>query len=209
MCKEIWKDIPEFPNYQVSNMGNVRNLHFFSSRHTKRDWGVRNLSLYIGKPHGYLIVNLHNEKGMKQFLVHRLVAMAFIPNPENKPIVDHINTNRLDNHVSNLRWVTPRENIYNPISNKKLWEEYRKKVPGMFVGGKSPLSKKVIQMDLNGNTIKIWDSMADAYRMLREKERVQISGISQACNGIISQHAGYKWKFMYCQREIEKNKEFV
>lgn len=66
---------------------------------------------------GYLQVNLGRIRNTA--LVHRLVAKAFIPNPENKPTVDHINGNRLDNRVENLRWVTQRENVNNPNTKWK------------------------------------------------------------------------------------------
>lgn len=203
MCEEIWKDIPDYPNYQVSNYGNVRNLHFFSHRKTKRDYGVRNLTL-LKHNAGYYTVHLHKDGKMRTFLVHRLVAMCFIPNPENKPEIDHINTNRADNRVENLRWVTPQENLDNPISHKRMWEGYRKKVPGMFVGGKSPLSKRVVQLDLYGRVIKVWDSVSDA---CREMKGIMPSGVSQACKGIIRKHGGYKWA--YCEQEIERNKEYL
>lgn len=114
---EIWKDIKDYEGiYQVSNNGNIKNI-------------IRNKYL---KPrldaYGYLRVILY-KKGThyKNFQVHRLVAQAFIPNLENKPQVDHINTIRTDNKVENLRWVTYKENNLNSITlekykNMKHWE---------------------------------------------------------------------------------------
>lgn len=82
------------------------------------------------KPHidkdGYLIVHLCN-CGVKKVRVHRLVAEAFIPNPENKPFIDHIDTERSNNDISNLRWVTAKENNNNPITLKRLSESHKGK----------------------------------------------------------------------------------
>lgn len=97
---EIWKDIKDYEGmYQISNMGNVRSLM------TKK-----NLKPEIANG-GYLRVNLYKDGKGKKFRVHRLVAEAFIPNPDNKPTVDHINTIVSDNRVSNLRWFTYKEQI--------------------------------------------------------------------------------------------------
>ena len=99
---EEWRDIKDF-NYQVSNIGRVRNSK-----------GL------IIKPHinkgGY--IELHLGKDGKHFnkKVHRLVAEAFIPNPWNKPCVDHIDTDRTNNSISNLRWTTHSENACNPLT---------------------------------------------------------------------------------------------
>lgn len=123
---EIWKDVLNYEGiYQVSNLGNVRNIKRGNSLKGRLD------------TYGYYRVIL-SKKGShyKNFQIHRLVAQAFIPNPDNKPQVDHINTIRTDNRVENLRWVTYRENNLNPITmekyrNMKHWEytpETRKKM---------------------------------------------------------------------------------
>lgn len=102
--EEIWKDIPGYEGlYQVSNLGNVKSL--YNNRLLKLCW--RNTKKE------YKAVYL-SKKTKKTFFVHRLVAIAFIPNPDNKPCVDHINGDRLDNRVDNLKWVTNKENN-NPI----------------------------------------------------------------------------------------------
>ena len=123
--KEIWKDIKGFEKvYQVSNKGRIKRLGI-TILNSGSYGGTVTLKECILKPrfdksvrglkHGYLRVSL---KG-KNFCVHRLVAEAFIPNPLNKPFVDHIDTNIDNNCVSNLRWVTQQENCQNAVSKAK------------------------------------------------------------------------------------------
>jgi hypothetical protein len=119
--QEIWKDIPEYKGYyQVSNLGRVKGLKytFWATRQ------FRTLPERILKPNknksGYYYVVLHKNRKGKTWKVHRLVALAFIPNPDNKPCVDHIDTNTTNNNVENLRWCTHKENINNPLTKQKL-----------------------------------------------------------------------------------------
>ena len=97
---EIWKSTG-FDGYEVSNLGRVRRLHKTIPPR------IRKLTT---DTHGYLHVNLWHGGKSKHFSIHRLVAIAFIPNPENKPEVNHIDGNKLNNRVSNLEWVTSSEN---------------------------------------------------------------------------------------------------
>lgn len=104
-----WKTIEEYPNYMVSDMGEVKSLKFGKERILK---GIKDKD-------GYLCVGLSKEGKVKRFKVHRLVAQAFIPNSYNKPQIDHINTDRTDNRVENLRWVNTKENYNNPLTKIK------------------------------------------------------------------------------------------
>ena len=115
MEEEIWKPIKEFEGYyEVSNMGRVRSLNY---KRTGKEKILKNIEDYKG----YLEVVLTKNGKRKQFKVHRLVAEAFIPNPENKPCIDHINTVKSDNRVENLRWVTYKENS----NNEKTLEKFK------------------------------------------------------------------------------------
>lgn len=122
---EIWKDIKGYEGfYQVSSEGRVKRVKR-SFKCSTVYGGNATLKELILKPrydskakglkHGYFRVSL---KG-KSFCVHRLVAEAFIPNPDNKPYVDHIDTDIENNKASNLRWVTASENNRNILSRKK------------------------------------------------------------------------------------------
>jgi hypothetical protein len=99
---ERWKIIDDYDNYSVSSFGRVRN-----------DTTGRILKA-CNNGHGYYIIGLTNNYGKKKAnKVHRLIATAFIDNPNNKPFVDHFNNDKLNNNITNLRWVTNTENIQN------------------------------------------------------------------------------------------------
>lgn len=97
--QEVWKDIKGYPNYQISNLGNVWSV--------KRQ---RKLNPFINN-RGYKAINIIAANGKRKGeLIHRLVALAFIDNPEGKPEVNHIDKNKENNNVENLEWVTHGEN---------------------------------------------------------------------------------------------------
>lgn len=104
--KEQWKIIPEFPNYEISNCGKVRRVW---KKHTSLK--KTRLSKF-----GYEIVHLSNNGVNKHRAVHRLVAIAFINNPDNKPEVNHIDGNKENNCVYNLEWVSRSENMKHAYS---------------------------------------------------------------------------------------------
>lgn len=133
---EIWKPIEGYSNYEVSNMGRVKSLNY-------RGHGVEQ----ILKPNelwdGYLQVSLSYPGGRKMFLVHRLVADAFIPNPDHKPCVNHRNELKSDNRAENLEWTTYQENnIYgtrlsrakSKLTNKPKSPTHRRNISRSRVG---------------------------------------------------------------------------
>lgn len=112
--EEAWKDIQGYEGkYQVSNLGRIKSLDRYvpfgqnASRLRKLEGKVLKL-----QPHqqGYSVVSLSKDSKISQYLVHRLVAEAFIPNPENKEMVNHKDGNKQNNNVTNLEWATRQEN---------------------------------------------------------------------------------------------------
>lgn len=120
---EVWRDVKDYEGlYQVSNLGNVKRITptiiigKYGQIIIRNDIGA--LSPVIIK--GYNRVVLYKNCKRKNYFVHRLVAEAFIPNPNNKPHIDHIDTHKDNNCVWNLKWVTPKENQNNPLTLKHI-----------------------------------------------------------------------------------------
>lgn len=109
---EIWKLIKDYEGlYEISNLGRVKSL--------PRNGTIKTEKILTPNMSGrYARIGLRDKIKIK-YSVHRLVAEAFIPNPNNLPQVDHINGDRYDNRVENLRWVTAKENIGNPVTFAK------------------------------------------------------------------------------------------
>lgn len=122
--EEIWRPVKGYEGiYEVSNIGNVRSLDRYDATGRLKP-GV-NKSTRINPHTGYPTVHLNRDGEQKLREVHRLVAEAFIPNPESKEEVDHINTIKHDNRVENLRWATRSENALNPITRKQNSERQK------------------------------------------------------------------------------------
>jgi len=115
MNKEIWKDINGYEGlYQISNLGRVKSLNKLKGKNTKTKEIIMNPSI---NKKGYKCIVLCKNSKQKHFRVHRLVAQSFIPNSENKKIVNHIDCNKINNHESNLEWVTHKENEIHAKAN--------------------------------------------------------------------------------------------
>lgn len=114
----VWKVIEGFPRYEVSNQGEIRIINY-------RNLGYPRILKTRKSHNGYDIVNLYNDGKMKTVKVHRTVAIAFIPNPENKLRVNHINERKDDNRAENLNWMTDEENANHGTRNKRISESQK------------------------------------------------------------------------------------
>ena len=222
MEEENWKPIKDFEGYyEISSFGRVKSLNRVIETSNGINKKIKERILKSSKnSNGYLIVKLKKNNKPKIFKVHRLVAEAFIPNPEGKPYIDHINTIRTDNRVSNLRWVTQKENCNNELSKKnyseaqkghEVSEETKKKISEVHKGRKhteetkkklkghevSEETKKKIGKG-NGKLVycieldKIFESTCEASRELG----ISQSSISLVCRGKRKTAGGYHWEYV-------------
>lgn len=177
MVEEIWKEIAGFENYyMVSSMGNVKSLGY-SKRpaQTKRQYLLKN---------GYLQARIWLNGKVAQIGTHRLVAIAFIPNPDKKSQVNHINGVKADNRAENLEWSTQAENTQHAydtglargtIGVPKIWQ-----------------FKKILQVDLFGNKVCEYDSIKEA----SQKTGIPCSNITMCAKGRQSRTGQFKWQYL-------------
>jgi hypothetical protein len=177
---EIWKDIKDFEEiYQVSNMGRVKSLERKVS-HPTCEYRLVPTTILKDKDNGkgYRVLDLYKEGKRYCKKKHRLVAEAFIPNPDNKPEVNHIDTDKTNNYATNLEWVTGKEN------SKHIYEAGKKFMPN--------LNKKVHQLDEHGNIIATFNSAKEASLAIGGTKSEQVACVAR---GARKSFKGTYWKF--------------
>lgn len=182
---EVWHTIKNYPKYMVSSLGRIKSFWYGKEKIIKLCKG----------PYGYLQVGLTNEYGYKTYRINRLVAEAFLPNPDNLPQVNHKNENINDNTVfinddgsvdlekSNLEFCDAKYNSNYGSRNQKISDKLRN----------GPCSKVVKQYTLDGEFVNEWPSLMDIKRTLGLSPSV----ISKCCSGKYCNktYGGYIWKY--------------
>lgn len=188
--QEIWKDIKGFEGrYQVSNYGRVKSL----ARIVKRGQnGYRNVKETILSPRtdtkrGYQTISIRIHPKRYNLSLHRLVAETFIPNPNNYPVINHIDGNPSNNNVNNLEWCTQSYNVKYSYTNGNA-----KPTPGCFKKGNIPHNIiRVSQYSLNNTYIATFDSILEASK----KTNTNSICIGYCCKGKQKTSGGYIWKY--------------
>ena len=171
-------------NYSISDLGEVRNNKTGKLLSQRTQQGYKHVTLALGN------------KKVKSCRVHRLVAIAFIDNPKNKPYVNHIDCDRSNNKVSNLEWVTPSENSQKAIQEGRYFN--------------SSHLRAVVQYDLDGNKLRTFESASEAARQLH----LQQSKITECCKRNRRRTGDYQWRYadeecLQLSAISKKNKEGV
>ena len=163
---EIWRTIDGFPKYQVSNLGRVKSQDYNGTKKERILKAVKTKK-------GYLTVGLYSDKKYHSQQIHRLVALAFVDNPDNEPQVNHIDGNKENNNANNLEWCNNKYNQIHAIKN------------GLRV------LKEIEQYSKDGEYIKTWTSATEASKSLQ----IDLSHIGNVCKGKRATAGGYVWKY--------------
>lgn len=185
---EEWKVIPGFDLYEVSNYGRIK-CH---DREKRNNHGIILIKEHYLKPQdngcGYGKVQLKQDGKRQRFYIHRLVASAFIPNPENKPFINHLDNNPMNNHVSNLAWCTQKENVDWMIKqgrNKRTqeWLDNLHKAQERDY-------KPVIATNVISGEVLYFASVNST-----KEHNFTCSSVVKCCKGERKIHKGYTWRY--------------
>lgn len=183
--KEIWKSIEDFADkYEISNLGRIKNK--------KTNHIYKNTNQYGD----YFTIILYDEKHKRSTRIHREVAQAFIPNPNNYPCVNHKDLNKQNNNVDNLEWCTYSQNSLHALNNgidivKGLNNHNKNKFKNKY--------GKIYQYDKNNKLINIYNSLQEAYNETHTCTRNILQVINHEQGR--KQANGFIWK---CEKEVMK-----
>lgn len=180
--EEIWKRIPNFPYYEVSNYGNVHSIdRMVNAKLGSKSFKRGRILTKQRLSDGYVQVRLCNNGVTRFYRIHQLVAICFIKNPNGYTQINHINEVKDDNRVENLEWCDIK---YNNNYGCRL-----ERISNSMKNGKNSIC--VVQMNLMGDKIQTWVSMSEVQRNLG----ISNSKIAACCKGKRNKAGGYKWRY--------------
>lgn len=182
MEKEIWKSILGYEGiYEISNYGNVRRISYDHYQNQK-EFSIPFYKKPAKDKDGYLRYSLAKNNKDKSYFAHRLVAQAFIPNPNNYPIINHIDCNPQNNYYKNLEWCNHKYNTEYALRLKRL---IPRKASTHYA------SKYVYQYDKDGNFLNVFNGSCDAARKLN----ILSGHIRECCRGVLKTYKGFIFRY--------------
>lgn len=185
---EVWKDVPEWEGlYMASSFGRIASL-YKEINNCFVNKGVRHVPPRLLRPckagkTGYLKIIFSRKRDRRYYLVHRIIAITFIPNPDNKPMIDHIDRDKTNNRVENLRWCTLTENMRNPATVQHC--------RALNLGREYPKGWHPVVALKDGICVKKYESIKEA-----TKDGFKSCAISNVCSGRGDTHYGYQWMYL-------------
>jgi hypothetical protein len=184
--KEIWLPIKGYEDYyEVSNFGRIKSLNRVVGDRVRIELPERIMKMSKNEA-GYWMVDLYKKSKRTTNRVHRLVAEAFIPNPKNKPQVNHKDSNRANSCVSNLEWCTPSENTQHGYDFGNLTGYWSGRL-----GYENKSSKPIIQRSISGDFIREFAGQMEAER----STGIFQANIGKVCRGERNHAGGFLWEF--------------
>lgn len=191
--KEIWKEISNFPDYEVSNLGRVKSKKRIVTTKQNKKYPVKEkiLKPQINNKTGYMQYALIKNKKKITKLAHILVAETFLNKTNDNLEINHKDENKLNNRLDNLEYCTHKYNINYGTGNyrRKVTEINTRKsirTTNRIINRKT---KRVIQYDLNGNFIKEWDNI------FRARTELKLNKIWEVCNGRRNKCGDFIWRY--------------
>ena len=192
--EEIYKDIEGYEGlYQVSNLGNVKSLNYHNTKKEKKLCKIKNKC-------GYLYVNLWKQGKQKNYFVHRLVAQAFIENPNNYSCINHKDENKQNNVVSNIEWCTYKYNCNYGTRNSRAGKSISKAMTNnpkrsKVMTNNTKISKQVCAYK-NGKLVIVFPSTMEAQR-----QGYKSGAVSMCCRNCFNRpgnnvYKGYEWRYL-------------
>lgn len=185
---ERWVTIPDWDMYEISNLGRLRAKERVVRKGHNPYIRKAQLLKPVKDKHGYWTFNFKQDNRKKNVKLHRLVAICFIPNPNNKPYVNHIDNNPANNRVDNLEWVTAKENtrwsiVQGRMNRTDKWLENLHKA-------QEPTYKPVKAINIKTGETLYFENL----NQVRE-QGFQPSCVCNCCKHIRNTHKGYMWEY--------------